>query len=265
MASKLTNKRFTGALLGCALGVLATGSAAKADIFVNSAGIYDGSTISVNGQTEFATAVALTQTGSSSLFWVFCVDLSHNIQVNIGSQLVFSPIQFASGTVTTNSNGAQSGTGSPLSPMPAVSQEIQYLASTGIAVINAAGAQTPGSWSASVKAKLQEIQAAIWAVEYNFTIGASGAGKINAGTENGAISTYISDAVTFVGQHPDAPLAGAIYATNGATQGQATGTGVPGLTTDVPEPSTWAMMLLGFCGVGFMAYRRKSKPSFRLA
>jgi hypothetical protein len=32
----------------------------------------------------------------------------------------------------------------------------------------------------------------------------------------------------------------------------------------VPEPSTWAMMLLGFAGVGFMAYRRKSKPAFRL-
>jgi hypothetical protein len=29
----------------------------------------------------------------------------------------------------------------------------------------------------------------------------------------------------------------------------------------VPEPSTWAMMLLGFAGVGFMAYRRKSKPA----
>jgi hypothetical protein len=28
----------------------------------------------------------------------------------------------------------------------------------------------------------------------------------------------------------------------------------------VPEPATWAMMLLGFAGVGFMAYRRKSKP-----
>jgi hypothetical protein len=25
----------------------------------------------------------------------------------------------------------------------------------------------------------------------------------------------------------------------------------------VPEPSTWAMMLLGFAGLGFMAYRRK--------
>ncbi len=27
--------------------------------------------------------------------------------------------------------------------------------------------------------------------------------------------------------------------------------------TAVPEPSTWAMMILGFFGVGIMAYRRK--------
>jgi len=33
----------------------------------------------------------------------------------------------------------------------------------------------------------------------------------------------------------------------------------------VPEASTWAMMLLGFAGVGFVAYRRKAKPAFRLA
>ena len=33
----------------------------------------------------------------------------------------------------------------------------------------------------------------------------------------------------------------------------------------VPEASTWAMMILGFAGVGFMAYRRKSLPSFRVA
>jgi hypothetical protein len=33
----------------------------------------------------------------------------------------------------------------------------------------------------------------------------------------------------------------------------------------VPEPSTWAMMILGFAGVGFMAYRRKLKPAFRFA
>jgi hypothetical protein len=29
----------------------------------------------------------------------------------------------------------------------------------------------------------------------------------------------------------------------------------------VPEPSTWAMMILGFAGVGFMAYRRKRNGS----
>ena len=33
----------------------------------------------------------------------------------------------------------------------------------------------------------------------------------------------------------------------------------------VPESSTWAMMVLGFAGVGFVAYRRKSNHSFRLA
>ena len=33
----------------------------------------------------------------------------------------------------------------------------------------------------------------------------------------------------------------------------------------VPEPSTWAMMILGFAGLGFMAYRRKSKPALSAA
>jgi hypothetical protein len=38
-----------------------------------------------------------------------------------------------------------------------------------------------------------------------------------------------------------------------------------GVLTAVPEPTTWAMMMLGFVGVGFMAYRRKSRhASFRL-
>lgn len=35
--------------------------------------------------------------------------------------------------------------------------------------------------------------------------------------------------------------------------------------TAVPEPSTWAMLLVGFAGIGFMAYRRKSKPASMVA
>jgi hypothetical protein len=33
----------------------------------------------------------------------------------------------------------------------------------------------------------------------------------------------------------------------------------------VPEPSTWAMIILGFAGIGFLSYRRKGRASFRLA
>lgn len=32
-----------------------------------------------------------------------------------------------------------------------------------------------------------------------------------------------------------------------------------GVTASVPEPSTWAMMFLGFAGLGFMGYRRSRK------
>jgi hypothetical protein len=35
--------------------------------------------------------------------------------------------------------------------------------------------------------------------------------------------------------------------------------------SSVPEPSTWAMLLLGFAGLGFLAYRRKSKPALMAA
>jgi PEP-CTERM motif len=40
---------------------------------------------------------------------------------------------------------------------------------------------------------------------------------------------------------------------------------VPAPTPAVPEPSTWAMLLLGFAGIGFMANRRKSKPALMAA
>lgn len=46
------------------------------------------------------------------------------------------------------------------------------------------------------------------------------------------------------------------------------GTYVGNLTATVsavPEASTWAMMILGFLGVGFVACRRKSGPALRIA
>jgi hypothetical protein len=37
------------------------------------------------------------------------------------------------------------------------------------------------------------------------------------------------------------------------------------ISAAVPEASTWAMMILGFMGVGFLAYRRKNTHAFRIA
>jgi hypothetical protein len=37
------------------------------------------------------------------------------------------------------------------------------------------------------------------------------------------------------------------------------------VTAAVPEPSTWAMLILGFMGVGFVAYRRKREAPLSLA
>ncbi len=40
---------------------------------------------------------------------------------------------------------------------------------------------------------------------------------------------------------------------------------VPPISSAVPEPSTWAMMTLGFAGLGFMAYRRRRSIEFSAA
>jgi hypothetical protein len=47
--------------------------------------------------------------------------------------------------------------------------------------------------------------------------------------------------------------------------GQGDPGGAASFASAVPEPSTWAMMILGFFGIGFMAYRRKSPSALRLA
>jgi hypothetical protein len=38
-----------------------------------------------------------------------------------------------------------------------------------------------------------------------------------------------------------------------------------GIFATTPEPSTWAMLLIGFAGIGFMTYRRKAKSALLAA
>jgi hypothetical protein len=75
--------------------------------------------------------------------------------------------------------------------------------------------------------------------------------------------SYYSDALTeayFTGTLSDPTFAPGTYGIAGDS------VTITDVTAAVPEPSTWAMMILGFMGVGFMAYRRKQNNStFRLA
>lgn len=77
----------------------------------------------------------------------------------------------------------------------------------------------------------------------------------------GSTTVWSTDVFSFVGNATDA----LVFA----------GTALPGdhssaidsvTIATVPEPATWAMMILGFFGIGFMAYRRKSPAAaFRMA
>ncbi|MBR0689294.1 PEP-CTERM sorting domain-containing protein [Bradyrhizobium manausense] len=73
---------------------------------------------------------------------------------------------------------------------------------------------------------------------------------------------------TFVSILADNPVSGAVKDQYNALNHGAPYAGFPTaghwtasfpVVAAVPEPSTWAMMMLGFAGVGFMAYRRKSR------
>jgi hypothetical protein len=75
------------------------------------------------------------------------------------------------------------------------------------------------------------------------------------GSYNGSILTFFADdaATSHVEQSPG--FVDSITIATNLTS-----------TSAVPEPSTWAMMMLGFAGIGFMAYRRKQDGSaFRAA
>jgi hypothetical protein len=48
-------------------------------------------------------------------------------------------------------------------------------------------------------------------------------------------------------------------------QGGAAFESVTGFVAAVPEPSTWAMMILGFFGIGAMTYRRRKSSALSAA
>jgi hypothetical protein len=50
---------------------------------------------------------------------------------------------------------------------------------------------------------------------------------------------------------------------SGSATGNTGNIGGGTMVAPIPEPSTWAMLIIGFFGVGFMAYRRKGQATLR--
>jgi PEP-CTERM motif len=78
-------------------------------------------------------------------------------------------------------------------------------------------------------------------------------------TFNETASSFTNGTFTFVGTGSDTLI---ISAQTNPSEWFVDDVSVTGAAVGaVPEPSTWAMMILGFAGVGFMAYRRRSKQA----
>ena len=172
----------------------------------------------------------LLGTTDGKIIPVFCVDLFHDI--NIGGH---SPIPYVTGPVLTNSSGSQSGTGNSLS----VLQEgaIQTLVDVGF--------EDYAKSVANLGDKLTALQGAIWAIEYGAAV-TSG---------NADIQSLILSDISFGDSHP-ASFSLGLYPVG---EGQGFGTTQGFVTAGVPEASTWAMMMLGFAGLGFAAFHRSGR------
>jgi hypothetical protein len=99
------------------------------------------------------------------------------------------------------------------------------------------------------------------------TIGSQTTDYTITSTYNGTTISYFgqplaTQTINYVATSADTEISFVETATNDNGNNDALIDGVSfqgeAVTGAVPEPSTWAMMILGFCGVGFMAYRRRN-------
>jgi hypothetical protein len=217
---------------------------------VTQAGVFNNGTVNLAGniagygafnKNEITGPIVLKGTDSDGKpfeFVTFCFDLLHNINVGIGG---FAGVNYSYTTVmptndlTNNPGGDSMGMGNPLTA-------VQIEKMSGLARL---GAYIYGSGVSDKTARLAAISSAIWSTEYGLT--ASGFVPANA---LGYYNNYLSRSFTGA----KGPV---LISVNG--QGQLVGN-LQGLGNGtVPEPGTWAMMVIGFGLVGVGARRRAPK------
>jgi hypothetical protein len=184
-------------------------SSASAALVVNTVGLVDNYTATVHGENVYMSPLVF-----NGVLNVFCVDPYHNIW--LGNQdYTFNPA-----SLSTNSDGALTGTGTPLGPLAG---EIGALVGLGMGDIG--HGDLLGASAA---------QGAIWQLE--------GSSVTPYGADASALATRMAFDLTWAGTHSH--LVSAIYDQTDNVQGFAA----------VPEPGVWAMLMMGFGALG-MAMR----------
>ena len=221
------------AAIAAAITVVATPASAATAVRLTSAGIYTPGTVDYNRdatapmQSSFASVLKFTAdrgNGVSFDLLGFCIDLFHPIGAGIDSQAPIS-LNYSRAAFLTDNNGT--------SLSFAQQRQIGGLAEIGFAIARGNGVDRA--------ARLAAIQQAIWTIEYpaiSFVAGNTLPGQ-QAFTD-----AYVAQAPSLSG------VARVIYADDNATQGF--------IISGVPEPTTWAMLIVGFGMAGVAARRRRA-------
>lgn len=102
---------------------------------------------------------------------------------------------------------------------------------------------------------------AIGHFEYGFTC--SGCGPGASSPLAGPLSFHVAGVT--ISSFDDPNSGGNLFSADIIGNNGKTGVVAANTVPAVPEPSTWAMMILGFCGLGVLTYRRKNRPALSAA
>lgn len=217
-----------------AASIIATAASAAPEITITTVGVGNGDgqfgTVDISGYGQPWTTPILMTDSTGQTFVVFCDDLEHDVDVAGGQSLPyhFGEVQFDGFGNLLGTMGGGSYSGSQYATAEDISNKMGQIADVGR--YDYLGGNLQGADAA---------QAAIWGLEYaqyGWTVSAS---------DPVVEADLLADLK--VSDNGRGWAEGLIA--DGGTQSQIFGA--------VPEPATWAMMMLGLFGIGAMMRRRR--------